>query len=796
MKHDSGGDRGDRVRNLLRGVLAVLMLGASLYSLAGATAAADPLIAQTPTPKTQPRIGRSNAQATVPLSVALKPVDENALNTFLAQLSDPQSPQYHKYLTPRQFTDRFFAPADRAQVVSFLTGKGLTVTDTGVGALVDASGSVANVERAFSVALSDYRDTDGRVFRAGDRTPALPGSVAAKITGVVGLDNSARPVSRLARRPVPTSSGGGGNSAAPRAQSPHAATGCAAGLTTAAVGGYTPNQLATAYNFDGLYTSGYRGEGESIALFELDDYADENVAAYQSCFGSSVDVRRVPVDGGAVLGQFPFGQAEAELDIDVIVGMAPRLSHLYVYSSPINDLNTETLRQYQRIADDNFASIVSTSIGGCEQDDTSAFRNAENTIFRQMAAQGQTIFDAIGDSGSQSCLATSGYNGIVADSVGSQPWVTGVGGTTLTLDPATNAYTSERVWNNFAQFGGGATGGGISQFWARPDWQAGPGVINAYSDGKRESPDVSANADPQTGYIFYTEDAASCPFYTGNPSATTCFEIVGGTSASAPLWAAATALTNQVMTANGVGRLGFANPTIYALFRAQPTLFHDVTQGDNCDSAACFVAGSAPGTGIFPATPGYDMTTGVGTLDAGRFARAVFGGRPEITGMNINSGPTDGGNLVTFTGSGFGTGMTVTFGNIPAQYTLNSFNQIVVVAPPHDSAEVTITVTLANGLAATAPHTYAYVSRTPSMHATVPVPTPRSPFPDAPATVTTSGPIGQFAPPATVAPPPTTVPHLTIPNAGGGNPVVPLPHLAAPTVLPATGTPNPAPARH
>lgn len=776
MKHEGG-----RGRGVLRAVMVVVMLGASLYTLAGGTAAADPLIAQTPIPKTQPRIGRSNAQATVPLTVALKPVDDNALNGFLAQLSNPQSPQYRKFLTPRQFTDRFFASADRAQVVNFLMGKGLTVTDTGMGTLVDASGSVADVERAFNVTLSDYRDTDGRVFRAADRTPALPSSVAAKITDVTGLDNSVQPHSRVARKPALTPAGSG---ATPRVQSPRTATGCTAAVNTATrYSGYTPNQIATAYNFDALYIPDYKGQGESIALFEFDDYVDENVVAFQNCFGSSVDVRRLPVDGGAVLGQAS-GQIEVELDIDVIVGLAPQLSHLYVYSSPTDAANLEELRQYQRIANDNLASVVSTSWGNCEQEVTSSFRNTENTIFRQMAAEGQTFFDAIGDTGSQECLAVSGYTGIVADSIGSQPWVTGVGGTTLTINDTTNAYMSETVWNDFARpTGSGATGGGISQFWPRPDWQTGPGVNNAYSNGKRQSPDVAANADPFVGYITYTVDAAGCPVYTGDSSATTCYTIIGGTSAGAPLWAAATALTNQVLTANGTGRLGFANPTIYALFRAQPTLFHDVTQGDNCYSDACVVPGSAPGngTGTYPATVGYDMTTGVGTLDAGRFVQAVFGGRPAITAMDIDAGPTDGGTRVTLTGSGFGTGMTVTFGDAPATFTLVSFTQIVATAPPHVSAEVPITVTGANGLTATAPHTYAYVNRAPPMHPTAPVPTPRQPRGDTPATS---------------VPPPTAAPHVTVPDSGRGSPGTVLPHPAAPTVLPATGTPLPAPARH
>ena len=758
----------------LRIMLIAAVLIASLSVFAGTTAAADPLIAQTPVAKSQPRIGSTDPKAAVTLAVVLKPTDDRVLNDFLAQLANPQSPQYRKFLTPQQFTDRFFTRSDRTQVADFLKGKGLTVTDRGLGTLIGASGSVADVERAFNVRFSDYHEAGGRVFRAADRTPALPGSIAVKIEGVAGLDDSGKVASRAIKKPLPSPT-----AIAPRTQNPRTATGCDEAVHTATrYLGYAPNQIATAYDFNALYASGIQGRGESVALFELDDFEDANVAAYQNCFGATVDVQRVLVDGGATLGQEQ-GQDEVELDIDIIVGMAPKLAHLYVYSSPDSPLSTEILRQYQQIANDNLASVVSTSWGFCELDVNSYFRNAENTIFRQMAAQGQTFFNAIGDSGSQTCLPTSGNAEIVADDLGSQPYVTGVGGTTLFLS-ATNTIGQEMVWNNVSPSSSAATGGGISRFWNRPEWQSGPGVTNSYSTGKRQSPDVAANADPETGYLFYTTDSTNCPFYTGIAGEKNCFEIIGGTSAGAPLWAAATALTNQYLVQNNAPRLGFANPAIYGLFRAQPTLFHDVTQGDNCMTAVCVAPGGTPSDskGTYPATPGYDMTTGVGTLDATRFAHAILGSSPVVTAMDVTSGPTTGNTPVALTGTGFQQGMTVSFGGTTATYTLVSATKIIAVSPANIAAEVQITVTF-SGITATAPHTFAYVDPKAAPHATAPVPRPHAV--DA-GTPTPSIPVPAAAPAA------TNVPVAT----SGADPGALPTHPAAPTVA---ATPNPAPTR-
>ncbi len=214
-----------------------------------------------------------------------------------------------------------------------------------------------------------------------------------------------------------------------------------------------------------------------------------------------------------------------------------------------------------------------------------------------MAAQGISIFAASGDTGTNDC-----QNGTISvDDPASQPYVTGVGGTHLAVTSGTNAYAGETVWNN-GGFYSGAGGGGLSNAWSQPAWQSGPGVANRYSNGMRQVPDVAANADPYSGFMIYTRGI---------------WAVYGGTSASAPLWAAGTALVNQKLAANGKARIGFGNPVWYQLLGQTPAPYHDITTGNNCIAASpC-----APDT--YPAAAGYDLATGVGTPDFGAIATAL-----------------------------------------------------------------------------------------------------------------------------------------------------------------------------
>lgn len=676
------------------------LVGAMLLP-ALAVRAQEARTAQTALPHAASRVGPTDDAQAVTLAVPLKPSDPAAVDAFLRALADPASPDYHHYLTSAQFTRRFFAPADRQRVADYLAAQGLAVRDSGQGSVLAATGTVGQVSRAFNVTFADYRDAAGRAFFATDTTPALPVSIAPLIDGIVGLDTTPPARSHAIERP---------DTPSPRTVEPRAASGCSGAVSVANTrGSYTPNEFGTAYNFDALTSGGNRGEGQVVGLFELDDYADSNVATYQSCFGTAVPVSRVPVDGGATRGQSG-GEIEVELDIDVVLGMAPRLGQLLVYESP--NTGSGALDQLQRIANDNTAKVVSTSWGACETVSDGSFYAAENTIFQQMAAQGQSFFAASGDDGSEDCYSPTFSTALTVDDPASQPYVTGVGGTRLIVNSTTNAYNGETVWNDAAS-GTGAGGGGISAVWPKPGYQTGPGTVNSYSNGARQVPDVSADADPFTAYTVYV-CSASCGG-SGN-----CWRAVGGTSAAAPLWAAGTALINQSLQRGGLPPVGFANPTLYRLGAQSPAAFHDILQLDNC-----YIAGSCgtpnSGSGAYPATAGYDQASGIGSFNLGALAASIA--PPTLAALSPVRSAITGGIPVTLTGTNFVAGATVSFGGVAAtSVTVVNSTTITAVVPAHSAGRVDVTVTLPGGQSATLRAAFLYEIRAAAP--TVPGPPP------------------------------------------------------------------------
>jgi len=678
-------------------VLLVAVLGGLVPLMVGAQQTVPP---QTPLPRAEPKLGRASATQSVNVTLPLV-TDTAALDAFLARLVNPRSPDYHHFLSPAEFTARFVDSAGRQDVVAFLQNAGLAVHDPGTGVTISASGDAATVERAFSVQLDTYRAADGRDFVAADRTAALPSNVAARVRGVVGLDTPRPRRPHLVPAPPVTDAvpAPGGS----RAVAPQVASGCS-GATNAAQThhAFTPNQLATAYNFDALRSAGYSGEGQTVALFELADYTDAYVTTWKTCFGLTTPVSRVLVDGGATPGAL--GEDEVELDIDIITGLAPKLAHLFVYEAPNSD--TGVLDEYQRIATDNTASAVSTSWGQCEALNNTT--TGEGAIFAQMAAQGMTVFAAAGDNGTNDC----GNGSLSVDDPASQPYVSGVGGTRLTVSGA-NAYASESIWNT----GSSGGGGGISAVWARASWQTGPGVVNSYSNTNnfRQVPDVSADADPGTGYVVFALGA---------------WRVYGGTSAGAPLWAAGTALMNHRLTAGGDTRVGFGNPVWYRLLAHSTTTYHDVTVGNNC------VLPSPCSPSTYPATAGYDQASGVGSPNFGAIATALI--TPSVvSSFSPSSGPTIGNTLVTITGTNLAPGIIVTFGGQASPtVTWVSTTQITAVTPAHVSGVVPVAVRDSlQSNTVTAATTYAYVAPAPRLAPTAPPASPAAVPNVAPAVV-------------------------------------------------------------
>ncbi len=600
-----GGRRWRRLSGAFAGVLALPVGVASLTggpqgSAAAATRAER--IGQAPRlPAGTHVVAALPPSTTLHVDIVLKPRDPAALASFAAEVSTPGSPLYRRFLPRGAFAGRF-GPADSEirAVEAQLRADGLRYGHlSGDHLSLPVTATASALERAFHTSLDQVRLPSGRLAYANTSAPLLGGVAATATEAVIGLDNLAVPApvpllhstAALSRRAAPNLSAG-------------AVTACSAAQSTALnYGSYLPGQLASAYGMSGLYNQGDEGAGVTIALFELERDSPTDIAAYQACYGTSTKVVYTKVDGGA--SGSAYGVGEAALDIEDLIGLAPKAT-IDVYQGP--NSSTGAYDTYNEIVSNDVAKVVSTSWGLCEAVLGRSAANAESVLFQQAAAQGQSVFAAAGDSGAEDCGTSSPP---AVDDPASQPYVTGVGGTTLT---SAGPPPTERVWytpaSGTSQAAGG--GGGISQFWPMPVYQSSApsavGVVNSLSlpapctstSGYcREVPDVSADADPNTGYVIYWDGS---------------WYAFGGTSAAAPLWAAVAALTDASSACSGRA-IGFADPALYhAAAVAYASDFHDVTKGDNSLTAT---------STLYPATSGYDMASGLGSPDAANLASTL-----------------------------------------------------------------------------------------------------------------------------------------------------------------------------
>lgn len=546
--------------------------------------------------------GPADPNTPVQVLVGFRLRNEQMLKSYVDSMSRPHSVTAHRYLTPAQIA-RAFAPSQASQsaVIAYMQRAGFAVTQTYKNQLaIGFKGTIGQAESAFYIQINNYLTHSERVFYAPGSDPNVPANIAPFIQSVIGLDDARQfthpPV--LSNTHVTASVAG-----------PHNVN-CLATQPGPIYSYYLPSQIASAYNLTSLYSAGFHGEGQTVALLELDDYNASDISAYTSCYGgASIPISRIPVIGGT--GTPPGKNAtEVELDMELVLSAAPKLASLRVYESA----NTAAgyLANLSQIISDA-TPIVSTSWGSCESNGfAQAVYTQENTLFTAAAAQGQTIFAASGDDGSNDCRNTTPTTPSVDDPA-SQPYVTGVGGTSLTI-AVNGTYSSEKVWNG----NGNASGGGQSTLWGMPTWQQNTTTnIAGFSSNVpcgaaagsfcREVPDVSFNADPAVGYPIY------CTVTISGCSGTSPWIAVGGTSAAAPMWAAMLALVNEKSLANGGFNLGFLNPLLYSIDKNSGTTlytndFHDVTTGNN------YLTGD--GHNEYPAGTNYDMATGLGSPNA------------------------------------------------------------------------------------------------------------------------------------------------------------------------------------
>jgi subtilase family serine protease len=582
-------------------VIVVLVIAVSAFSIsffARATPGSRVMINGQAVPliKSAQFVGTASAEQYLDLSIGLKIRNPQKLEELLRNMYNPHSPLYRRFLTPQQFTAEFGPTREQLkQVTDYLRRQGIAVTGVAPnGLLVNARATVASVEAAFQVKINTYR-LGAHFFYANASAPSVPSPLETLILSIGGMDNSVqwRPLSWRGGLPM---------------QPAHV-------HELLPLAGYGPPDLASAYGVAPLQKAGFLGSEQTIAYFELDGYKRADIEQFFKNNGlGTPNLNDVLVDG--FNGAAGPGAIEVELDIEIAAAMAPKAAHI-VYMGPnttqgVNDT-------YSKIVNDGKAQLVSISWGLCEAESGTAELQTLNGIFKQAASQGMTLFAASGDSGAYDCNDSK----LAVDSPAGDPYITGVGGTRLQATGGT--YGSETVWSNPSDTQrspkGAGGGGGLSSFFPLPEWQVGPGVKNQYSNGNRQVPDVSANADPQTGYAVYCTVAASgCPS-TGNI-------VVGGTSAAAPLWAGSTALINEYLQKQGKARIGFISPMLYNLANSQQPYppFHDVTTGNNL---------------YYSASANYDLASGLGSPDIYNIARDIAGGSGPGPGPSPTPNPTE-----------------------------------------------------------------------------------------------------------------------------------------------------------
>ncbi len=621
--------------------------------------------------------------ATLRITVVLKPRDPAALAAYAQAVSTPGSPVYHRYITPAQFARRFGPTrAATAAVIASLRAHGLSPGRRSANGLaISVRADAGDLERAFSLSFSRFALPGRGVATLNMLAPAVDADIAGSLQAVIGLSSlDALRSLRLqgVRRTGVDLTGAPLAGARLRA---HVATGgpqpCPAASAVAAdQSAYTTDQIASAYGFAGLYQQGDEGQGETIAAYELEPFDPQDIASYQACYGTNAQVTVVGVDGASDTGA---GSGEAALDIEQLIAFAPR-AQVLVYEGPNSNSNGPGSGPYDvfnAIISQDRAQVVTNSWGNCEPDEGRSDASAESVLFEEAAAQGQTVVSAAGDDGSEDCY---GYDSsqnwastLAVDDPSSQPFVTGVGGTSLQLGPP----QTETVWNNLITGGGdgiqpGAGGGGVSEFWPLPGYQSGAPtsldlIEQGFSSGApcganagdycREAPDVSADADPNHGYLIYYNGSATVD---QTPAG---WQGTGGTSGSAPLWAALFALVDADPACHG-SALGFVNPSLYsAAAVGDNTYFHDITSGEND------FTGRAGGK--YPAGAGYNMASGLGSPDAAALAGELCsqalsladpGAQRSVVGLPVTlqlSAADAPGAVIQFAAGGLPRGLTI-----------------------------------------------------------------------------------------------------------------------------------------
>jgi uncharacterized protein (TIGR03437 family) len=659
----------------------------------------------------QGRVLPSRKLSYVTLALANSATQQADLDQLLIDQQTPGSPNYHRWLTPEDFAQRFgVSEDDLTKIRAWLEGQGLTIAGVARSRnWIAVNGTAAQIESALQTEIHTYL-VNGQAHIANATEPSVPTAFAGVVRSIRGLnDFRAKPAKRPSRNLAPNYTSGSGNHY------------------------LAPNDLATIYNMTALYKAGIDGSGQSLVIAGQTQINLSDIQLFRTTYNlPALDPQIVLVPNATDPGIVKNDLDEADLDIEWSGAVARNANIIFVYSDDV-------MVSIQYAIDQNLAPVVSTSYGLCELETPLSDALTFRSWAKQGNAQGITWFAASGDSGAADCDDTqnSGYS---VDAPASIPEVTGVGGTEFQEGGAAywNAsndanrasvlsYIPETSWNDSAFDGSpSASGGGASFFFAQPNWQTGPGVPG---DNARHVPDISLTASADhDGYLVYTSGK---------------LQVYGGTSVPTPSFAGIATLLNQYLVSSGAQStpgLGNMNPKLYALAQSAPDVFHDIVTGNNTVTVSCPSRNPNCGTTAvgFSAGAGYDLVTGLGSVDAYKLAtewNSVGSGPPAaktsialvsnlntvaptdvayfIATVNNPTGDTPSGtvqfqangasigsaNLVGSAGAATAT-LTVTGSQLPqgspvitAVYTDSSSNSV--------SASVTISITTASSGSAT-----------------------------------------------------------------------------------------------
>ncbi|MBV8526965.1 MAG: S8/S53 family peptidase [Candidatus Dormibacteraeota bacterium] len=491
-------------------------------------------------------LGPLAAGTPVHLTLGLTGRDPAGLDTLLSS---------GQHISAQQLASQFGPDAAAvAAVRATLAAAGIASHWTAGDTTMSAQGPAGAVDALFGVRIDNRVGQDGVHFYAPASMPAIPAALQSIVNAVSGLDD------------YPTAGAAAGGGRSPTS--------------------VTAKQMADFYNVTPLRNNGIDGTGMTVVFPEIDQFDESMLDDFASKF--NLPAFNVQL-GSSSAGRPGKEQGEADLDLEIVHAIAPGAKEVVYYASA----DTVPQAEQQMYRDFPHGAIESSSLGECEA--PGGQNKSDATLLGDMqkpaAAAGWSIFVATGDRGAYDCADQGDFNDVQADLDASLPYVTAVGGTLVRLS-SSGGYGSEAAWGEPIEQWGGS--GGVSEYWSQPSYQQGPGVQNRFSNGQRETPDISANADAQSGWDVFAQGSEA---------------VVGGTSAATPFWAACAALIDQDLKKQGLPLIGFANPALYTFGQSPSGLpqfpYHDVTQGTNL---------------YYPAVSGYDLATGLGSADINALA--------------------------------------------------------------------------------------------------------------------------------------------------------------------------------